>query len=29
MIDIFDRRIAAVPIDAVAIDKEIKHLEKC
>ena len=28
MIDIFDRRIAAVPIDAVAIDKEIKHLEK-
>lgn len=28
MVDIFDRRIASVPIDAVAIDKEIKHLEK-
>ena len=28
MIDIFDRRIASVPIDAGAIDKEIKHLEK-
>ena len=27
MIDIFDRRIASVPIDAVAIDKEIKNLE--
>lgn len=28
MIDIFDRRIASVPIDAGAIDKEIKRLEK-
>lgn len=28
MIDIFDRRIASVPIDASAIDKEIKRLEK-
>lgn len=28
MVDIFDRRIAAVPIDAVAIDKEIKRIEK-
>ena len=28
MIDIFDRRIASVPIDASAIDKEIKKLEK-
>ena len=28
MIDIFDRRIASVPIDARAIDKEIKRLEK-
>lgn len=28
MVDIFDRRIASVPIDAVAIDKEIKRLEK-
>lgn len=28
MIDIFDKRIASVPIDAGAIDKEIKHLEK-
>ncbi len=28
MIDIFDKRIASVPIDAVAIDKEIKRLEK-
>ena len=28
MIDIFDKRIASVPIDAVAIDREIKRLEK-
>lgn len=28
MIDIFDRRIASVPIDASAVDKKIKHLEK-
>lgn len=28
LIDIFDKKIAAVPIDAVAIDKEIKRLEK-
>ena len=28
MIDIFDRRIASVPIDASAIEKEIKRLEK-
>lgn len=28
MIDIFDRRIASVPIDAVAVDKEIKRLEE-
>lgn len=28
MIDIFDRRIASVPIDAGAIDKEINRLEK-
>lgn len=28
MIDIFDRRIASVPIDAGAIDKEIKRLKK-
>lgn len=28
MIDIFDRRIASVPIDARAIEKEIKRLEK-
>ncbi len=28
MIEIFDRKIAAVPIDAVAINKEIKQLEK-
>ena len=28
MIDIFDRRIASVPIDASAIAKEIKRLEK-
>ena len=28
MIDIFDKRIASVPIDACAIDKEIKSLEK-
>lgn len=28
MVDIFDRRIAAVPIDAIAIDKEIKRIEK-
>ena len=28
MIDIFDRRIASVPIDAGAIYKEIKNLEK-
>lgn len=28
MIDIFDRRIASAPIDAVAIDKEINRLEK-
>lgn len=28
MIDIFDRRIASVPIDAGAINKEIKRLEK-
>ena len=28
MIEIFDRKIAAVPINAVAIDKEIKRLEK-
>ena len=28
MIDIFDRQIASVPIDAVVIDKEIKRLEK-
>lgn len=27
MIDIFDRRIASIPIDAVAIDKEIKRIE--
>lgn len=28
MIKIFDRKIASVPIDAVAVDKEIKRLEK-
>ena len=28
MIEIFDKKIAAVPIDAVAINKEIKRLEK-
>lgn len=28
MIEIFDKKIAAVPINAVAIDKEIKRLEK-
>ena len=28
MVDIFDRRISSVPIDAGAIDKEIKRLEK-
>ncbi len=28
MVEVFDRRIAAVPIDAVAIDKEIKRIEK-
>lgn len=28
MIEIFDRKIASVPIDAIAIDKEIKRLEK-
>lgn len=28
LIEIFDRKIASVPIDAVAIDKEIKRLEK-
>lgn len=28
MVDIFDRRIASVPIDAGAIDKDIKRLEK-
>lgn len=28
MIEIFDKKIAAVPINAIAIDKEIKRLEK-